>query len=71
MRAYSTSKTEITTAEEKTEIILEEEAVIREEGVWREPDTSQPQTQMERVDDWFVLLDVVRRETPYVPAGTA
>ncbi|XP_054478342.1 LOW QUALITY PROTEIN: uncharacterized protein LOC129110178 [Anoplopoma fimbria] len=65
---YLISKTEVTTFEEKTEIVVEE-TTMREE-VWRIPEIPPPQTIMERDDDWFVLLDVVPRETPYVPPVT-
>ncbi|KAM6936089.1 uncharacterized protein PEZ65_006329 isoform 2-T2 [Lycodopsis pacificus] len=63
-----TSQTEITTYEERTEIVVEERT-MREEEVWRTPEIPPPapQTVMERDDDWFVLLDAVPRETPYVP----
>lgn len=62
---FFTSTTEVTTVEEKTEFIEEE----REE-VWYIPDISPPQTFTERDDDWFVLLDVGPRQTPFVIAGT-
>uniref|UniRef100_A0A8D2ZE27 Protein 4.1 n=1 Tax=Scophthalmus maximus TaxID=52904 RepID=A0A8D2ZE27_SCOMX len=57
------SKTEIT-AVEKTEIIMEEK-IMRGEEVQRE--IPPPSTITDRDDDWFVLLDVVPRETLYVP----
>lgn len=60
---YFTSKTEITTVEEETEIIVEERK-IREEEVWRIPEIPPPQTITER-------RDVIPRETPYVPPGIA
>ncbi|XP_044063520.1 uncharacterized protein LOC122881404 isoform X14 [Siniperca chuatsi] len=66
---YFTSTTEITTVEEKTEIIVEDRK-IREEEVWRVPEIPPPQTITERDDDWFVLLDVIPREMPYVPPVT-
>ncbi|XP_035528044.1 uncharacterized protein LOC118335725 [Morone saxatilis] len=66
---YFSSTTEITTVEEKTEIIVEERQT-REEEVWHIPEIPPPQTITERDDDWFVLLDVIPRETPYVPPGT-
>lgn len=62
------SKSEISTFEERTETV--EETTVRE-GVWRVPEIPPPQTIMERDDDWFVWLDVVARETSYVPPGTA
>ncbi|XP_070690933.1 uncharacterized protein [Pempheris klunzingeri] len=66
---YATSKTEITTVEEKTEIIVEERK-IREEEVWSLPEIPPPQTTTERGDDWYLLLDVIPRETSYVPPVT-
>lgn len=67
---YFTSKTEFRTVEEKTETI--EERKIREEEVWRTPEIPPPpQTITDRDDDWLVLLDVIPRETPYVPPGIA
>ncbi|XP_039662860.1 titin-like isoform X2 [Perca fluviatilis] len=66
---YFTSETEITTVEEKTEIIVEARQT-REEEVWRVPEIPPPQTITERDDDWFVLLDAVPRETSYVPPVT-
>ncbi|XP_035020392.2 uncharacterized protein LOC118114199 isoform X5 [Hippoglossus stenolepis] len=63
---YFISKPEITAVEEKTEIIIEER-VIREEQAWSAPEIPTPQTITDREDDWFVLLDVIPRETPYVP----
>lgn len=67
---YSTAKTEISTVEEKTEIIVEERK-IREAEVLSMPEVPPQQTITERDDDWFVLLDVIPRETSYVPPGTA
>ncbi|XP_031154802.2 uncharacterized protein LOC116049367 isoform X6 [Sander lucioperca] len=66
---YFTSQTEITTVEEKTEIIVEARQT-REEEIWRIPEIPPPQTITERDDDWFVLLDAVPRETSYVPPVT-
>ncbi|XP_045901680.1 uncharacterized protein LOC123968783 isoform X1 [Micropterus dolomieu] len=67
---YFTSTNEITTVEEKTEIIVEE-GEIREEEAWRVPDIPPPsQTITDKADDWFVLLDVIPRQTPYVPPVT-
>lgn len=59
-----TSKTEITSVEEKMETALEERQ-IREEEVSR----LQERTITETADDWFVLLNIIPRETPYVPPG--
>lgn len=67
---YFTSTTEFATVEEKTEIIVEERK-LREEEVCRTPEIPPPQTITEREDDWLVLLDVVPRESSYVPPGTA
>ncbi|XP_027142934.1 titin isoform X8 [Larimichthys crocea] len=64
---YFTSTTEITTVEEKTEIIVKERKIIEEE-VWRVPDIPPAQTVTDRDDDWFVLLDVIPRDTAYVPS---
>ncbi|XP_028436501.1 titin-like isoform X5 [Perca flavescens] len=61
---YFTSETEITTVEEKTEIIVEARQT------WRVPEIPPPQTITERDDGWFVLLDAVPRETSYVPPVT-
>ncbi|XP_036930180.1 titin-like isoform X4 [Acanthopagrus latus] len=66
---YFTSTTEITTADEETEVIVEERKITEEE-VWRIPEIPPPEAATERDDDWFVLLDVVSRETPYVPPVT-
>uniref|UniRef100_A0A3Q3IH89 SAB domain-containing protein n=1 Tax=Monopterus albus TaxID=43700 RepID=A0A3Q3IH89_MONAL len=63
---YFTSKTEIATVEKKIESIAEERQ-IREEEVYGAPEISPSQMVTEREDDWFVLLDVILRETPYVP----
>ncbi|XP_078109293.1 uncharacterized protein LOC144519766 isoform X4 [Sander vitreus] len=66
---YFNSQTEITTVEEKTEIIVEARQT-REEEIWRVPEIPPPHTITERDDDWFVLLDAVPRETSYVPPVT-
>lgn len=70
---YVTPKSEITTVEERTEIIIEqrEQREMKEEDTWRAPEIPPPQTITERDDDWFLLWDVVPRETSYVPPGTA
>lgn len=65
-----TSKTEITTVEEKRGIIVEERT-IREEEIRLMPEIPPRQNITKREDDWFVLLDVLQRETSYVPPGTA
>ncbi|XP_056262038.1 uncharacterized protein LOC130188025 isoform X4 [Pseudoliparis swirei] len=63
---YFTSQTEISTCEEKTEIVVEEKT-MRGEEVWLIPEIPPTQTIMDRDDDWFVLLDVVPRETSRAP----
>lgn len=55
---YLTLSTEFRFGEEKTEMILEEKL--------RKP---KDEAQSEKDDDWFVLLDVSPRQTPYVPPG--
>ncbi|XP_062254580.1 uncharacterized protein LOC133964485 isoform X4 [Platichthys flesus] len=60
------SKPETTAVLEKTEIIIEDR-IIREEQAWSAPEIPPPQTITDREDDWFVLLEVIPRETPYVP----
>ncbi|XP_032374160.1 uncharacterized protein LOC116690995 isoform X12 [Etheostoma spectabile] len=62
---YFTSETEITTVEEKTQIIVEARQT-REEEICCVPEIPPPQTITERDDHWFVLLDAVPRETSYV-----
>ncbi|CAK6960486.1 uncharacterized protein LOC128367095 [Scomber scombrus] len=64
-----TSKTEITTVEEKRDVIVEERT-IREEEIRLMPEIPPPQNITKREDDWFVLLDVLPRETSYVPPVT-
>ncbi|XP_030013889.1 uncharacterized protein LOC115435549 isoform X3 [Sphaeramia orbicularis] len=64
--SYVISTTKIITVEEKREIIVEERK-IKEDGVRGVPEITPPQTVTERVDDWFVLLDVVPKEMLYVP----
>lgn len=55
---YLTLSTEFRFGEEKTEMILEEKL--------RKP---KDEAQSEKDDDWFVLLDVSPRQTPYIPPG--
>lgn len=55
---YLTLSTEFRFGEEKTEMILEEKL--------RKPKDDEAQSEK---DDWFVLLDVSPRQTPYVPPG--
>ncbi|KAM8868819.1 uncharacterized protein AB9W97_016473 isoform 7-T9 [Spinachia spinachia] len=57
-----TSTSEVSTFKEKTETTMR--------GVWRVPEIPPQHTIMERDDDWFVWLDVVARETTYVPPVT-
>ncbi|XP_032374153.1 uncharacterized protein LOC116690995 isoform X6 [Etheostoma spectabile] len=66
---YFTSETEITTVEEKTQIIVEARQT-REEEICCVPEIPPPQTITERDDHWFVLLDAVPRETSYVSPVT-
>ncbi|XP_026148920.1 uncharacterized protein LOC113122119 isoform X2 [Mastacembelus armatus] len=62
---YFISEAEMTTVEEKRENIAEERQ-IREEKISRAPELL-AQTLREKDDDWFLVLDGVPRETPYVP----
>ncbi|XP_042345169.1 uncharacterized protein LOC121945189 isoform X2 [Plectropomus leopardus] len=66
---YFSTQSKIETVEEKTEIIVEERQ-IKEEEVRRILQIPPPQTIIERVDDWFLLLDVVPIESSYVPPVT-
>lgn len=66
---YLTSKTAIIAAEEKMESIRGERQ-IREDDVSHRPWIPPAQTTLER-DDWFVLLDVIPKGTPYVVPGIA
>ncbi|KAE8288677.1 Protein 4.1 [Larimichthys crocea] len=50
--------------------VVAEERKIKEEAPRRVPDIPAAETVTERDDDWFVLLDVIPRETPYVPPVT-
>ncbi|KAM9852266.1 uncharacterized protein ACBR49_005367 isoform 2-T2 [Aulostomus maculatus] len=63
---YFISKTVTTTVEEKKAIIVDER-ILKEV---KYPPEIPPQTIAEREDDWFVLLDVVARQTTYVPPVT-
>lgn len=65
---YFSSTSEITTIEDKTETIVEKRKT-KEEQVWSLPEIPLPQTIIEREDNWFELLDVIPKETPYVPPG--
>lgn len=51
------------------------EEVVSEEKMMMDAEPRRPlalrQPVLDRDDDWFVLLDAVPRETPYVPPGTA
>nr|XP_020492998.1 uncharacterized protein LOC109986625 isoform X7 [Labrus bergylta] len=67
---YFTSNSESTTFEEKIEITALEKKTklfVEEEEVWRASEIPPQQTAIERDDDWFILLDVIPRQTPYVP----
>ncbi|KAM4601150.1 uncharacterized protein ACJ7VT_020965 isoform 2-T2 [Polymixia lowei] len=65
-----TSTLEITKIEERREVTVEDRK-IREEEAKRVPETPPLLVFWERDDDWFVLLDVVPREAPYVPPATS
>ncbi|XP_026226577.1 uncharacterized protein LOC113169408 isoform X3 [Anabas testudineus] len=65
---YLTSKTAIIAAEEKMESIRGERQ-IREDDVSHRLWIPPAQTTLER-DDWFVLLDVIPKGTPYVAPVT-
>jgi len=56
-------------AHEIREVAVEERKIIEEAP--RRPQEILLQPMTDRDDDWFVLLDVVPRETSYVPPGTA
>ncbi|KAL3060397.1 hypothetical protein OYC64_014868 [Pagothenia borchgrevinki] len=66
---YFTSETVVTTVKQKTEIIVAERQTSEEE-IRRIPAIPPPQTVTERDDDWLLMLDVVPRETLYVPPET-
>lgn len=51
------------------EVVAEERKIIQEAPRLLQEIPQQPVT--DRDDDWFVLLDVVPRETSYVPPGIA
>lgn len=53
--------------EEIREVVAEERKIIEEAPRHLEEIPQQPVTN--RDDDWFVLLDIVPRETSYVPPG--
>ncbi|KAK2910358.1 hypothetical protein Q8A73_008073 [Channa argus] len=62
---YLTSKTEITADKEKMKSLVEERQ-IREEEVRHAPEIPSAQALTVRYEDWYVLLDVIPRATPYV-----
>ncbi|XP_033983705.1 uncharacterized protein LOC117480474 isoform X3 [Trematomus bernacchii] len=66
---YFPSETVVTTVKQKTEIIVAERQTSEEE-IRRIPEIPPPQTVTERDDDWLLMLDVVPRETLYVPPET-
>ncbi len=55
--------------EEIREVVAEERKIIEEAPRRLQEIPQQPVT--DRDDDWFVLLDVVLRESSYVPPGIA
>ena len=57
-----------TAADEEIQVVVVEERKIIEEAPTLREISQQPVT--DRDDDWFELLDVVPRETTYVPPGT-
>ena len=57
-----------TAADEEIQVVVVEERKIIEEAPRLQEIAQQP---VRREDDWFELLDVVPRETSYVPPGTA
>ncbi|CAJ1061675.1 titin-like [Xyrichtys novacula] len=59
-------ESELKTLEKETEITVEEKRE-KEEEVWLAPAIPSQKTIRERDDDWFVLLDIIPRETLYVP----
>lgn len=64
------SVVETTADEEIREVAVVEERKITEEAPRRLQEVPQPLvTVTEREDDWFELLGVITRETPYVPPG--
>lgn len=67
---YFPSETVVTTVKQNTEIIVAERQTSEEE-MRRIPEIPPPQTVPERDDDWLLMLDVVPRETLYVPPGIA
>ena len=58
-----------TAADEEIQVVVVEERKIKEEAPTLREFRQQPVT--DREDDWFELLGVLPRETPYVPPGTA
>ncbi|KAK5892508.1 hypothetical protein CesoFtcFv8_012878 [Champsocephalus esox] len=66
---YFPSETVVTTVKQNTDIIVAERQTSEEE-MRRIPEIPPPQTVPERDDDWLLMLDVVPRETLYVPPVT-
>lgn len=62
----------VSTVAETITVESRKEAVVKETVVQKEDRGQQKVSQpvRERDDDWFLLLDVVPRETSYVPPGT-
>lgn len=57
----------------RKEVVVQETVVQKEDKMLSKqmfPEQKISQPVRERDDDWFLLLDVVPRETAYVPPGT-
>lgn len=63
-----TTATEAITVESRKEVVIEE-IVVRKLDKKKLIISEQKVSLRERDDDWFVLLDVVRREPSFVPRG--
>lgn len=64
---------ETITVESRVEVVVDETAVQKEDRMPPKqviPEQKISQPVRERDDEWFLLLDVVPRETAYVPPGT-
>lgn len=69
----SSAMVETIAVESKKEVVVEEALGQKEEKklpIQIVPELKISQPVRERDDDWFLLLDVVPRETSYVPQGT-
>lgn len=65
---YVSSKATVATVLEKMEVLVEDGKIQGGERVDQE--VLLRQSLIQRVDDWFVLLDVVPRVVPYMQPGT-